>query len=234
MISDNILITQIKRFGNDGRFYQFYFCIMKKTLGFLLWVLLTLACNSNVKSTKDISSWETDSAYMSQTYSPDLFKLDSVGLIDTILPFFAKLHDSIPYARRFDSVYTAYMQIHKKERQYKWLYYAKGKDSMDYFMISRLEPSIKSDKYSVLCARFKRLGSGQIDTSTFEELFWTWKMRMPELRKKSALLFKTYLEKGSVEAYLPENSEEAYIMFPDVRNKYDVKSKSWVSISPIQ
>lgn len=196
-----------------------------------IWIALILffvlqACNNN-KTTKEQSSWQSDSLAMSEKYSPALYKLDSGALIDTLLPFFAKLHDSIPFAKRFDTVYRHFMNVHKVERDYKLLYFTKAKDGYNYIMISRLEPSIKSDKYSSLCARYKNNINGAIDTSSFEEVFWTWKMKWPELMKKSALLFRTLIEKGSVEAYLPENSEEEYIMFPDVNSHYDVIDKTW-------
>lgn len=193
-------------------------------------VLFLLACSPSVKSGDEQSIHAKDSSEMYAAYGIQKAGIDSIGTWDTLLPFFAKLHDSIPYKKRFDSVYSAFMKVHKKERKYQWLFYAKKVDSFDYFMISRLEPSIKSDKYSALCARFKRLSDGRIDTSSFEELFWTWKMLLPELKRKSAVLFKERLKSDDMKAYLPENSEEEYIMFPDIHTRYDKRSKSWMTV----
>lgn len=150
------------------------------------------------------------------------------SLMDTILPFFAKLHDSIPETERFDSKHSEYIQKHKVDKDYQWLYYKQGKDSFYYFMIYRQEPSIKKDKYSTVCGRFKRDSNGKIDMKSFEELFWTWKMKKEVLLEKSEHLFGVILDKGNINAYTPENNEEEWVEFPGNGVVYDKATQSWV------
>lgn len=164
-----------------------------------------------------------------KTYSLTDYKIDYDGLLDTILPHFSKLHDSIPENQRFLPKNRHYMTVHKKEREYEWRYYTQAPDGYSYFMISRLEPSIKRDKYASICGRFKRKADGSLDSASYEELFWTWKMKMPELKEKSAILFKQIVEKGEVNRYLPEVSKGEWIMFPDKNVRYDKATQSWIA-----
>jgi hypothetical protein len=129
-------------------------------------------------------------------YSLSDYNVNYDGLLDTILPHFSKLHDSIPENQRFLKKNLHYMMVHKVERQYQWMHYAEAGDGYSYFMVSRLEPSIKNDKYASICGRFKRDGKGAFDSASYEELFWTWKMKMPELKNKSLILFTSMVEKG--------------------------------------
>lgn len=202
----------------------------------LIWTLLSalslflVSCGGGNKGKNESKGADAtnaiDSAYMADKYGAHKLGIAGDGVLDTLLPFFVKLHDSIPFERRFDAIYRHYMKSQKIERKYKLEYHALGKDGFDYFMVSRLEPSMKGDKYSSMCFRISREMS-QLDTSTYEELFWTWKMRLPELHKKSAFLFKKQVEDGDVSAYYPAKSEEEYIMFPDGNAYFNKVSKTW-------
>lgn len=161
-------------------------------------------------------------------YSAERLNKNLDGMMDTLLPFFARLHDSIPAGQRFSHEYKAYMNQHKKENDYRFLYYKEHGDSFVYVMISRKEASIKKDKLSALCARYRRDASGRIDTSGFEELFWTWKMKQEQLMEKSEILFSEILEKGNVDKYLPENSEGEWVEFPGNGVYYDRRAHTWL------
>jgi hypothetical protein len=154
------------------------------------------------------------------------YRVDYDGLMDTILPFVASLHDSIPSRQRFLAKNKAYMRVHRKERQYAWMDYAE-KNGYAYFMISRLQPSIKKDKYIAICGRFKRDNGGHFDTASYEELFWTWKMKKDSLQSKAGTLFNTVIEGGDINPYMPERSEGFWIEFPSATVSYDISSKSW-------
>jgi hypothetical protein len=64
------------------------------------------------------------------------------ALMDTLLPYFAKLHDSIQESGRFDTQNKEYYAQHAADRRYKWLKYYVGDSGYCYFIISRLEPSV--------------------------------------------------------------------------------------------
>lgn len=164
---------------------------------------------------------------MDSLYGPQLLSNKGTQLVDSLLPFFAKLHDSIPDNRKFDTLYRKAIAQHRVERQLELLYSGKGKDGRTYFVITRLEPSLKKDKYSALCASFRRHSDGSPDTSSYQEVFWTWKLKKEELYPKVRLLFKETLAGESLRKYYPQYSNEEYIMFPDERVAYDTINKSW-------
>lgn len=163
-----------------------------------------------------------------KTYSLEDYKLDYEGTLDTILPHFAKLHDSMSYARKFDPAYKHYMEVHKKEREYEWLNYHKTEQGYDYFLITRAEPSLNRDKYSAICGRFRRNESGNIDSASYEELFWTWKMKKPELIRKANKLFSVIIEKGNVDEYVPEKMGDEWVEFPGNGVVYDKSTQNWI------
>jgi hypothetical protein len=150
------------------------------------------------------------------------------GLMDTIIPYFAALHDSIPSSQRFLPKNTSYMQVHKKERQYEWMDYAE-KNGYSYFMLSRLQPSLKRDKFTAICGRFKRDASGRVDTASYEELFWTWKMKKDSLTVKADKLFDIAVNGGDLQPYTPEKSEAYWIEFPSATVTYNQVAKTWVT-----
>ena len=153
--------------------------------------------------------------------------IDYDGTLDTLMPHFAKLHDSIPDKDRFLAKNKEFMRVHKLERQYEWHYYTRANNGYFYFLISRLEPSLKRDKYAGICGRFKRDTKGGIDSVSYEELFWTWKIRMPELKTKAKELFVKVIENGNVDNYLTGKKEGFWVEFPDEKTYYDKSSQTW-------
>ena len=96
------------------------------------------------------------------------YSLDKDSLMMQIVPFIAKLHDSISNQGRFLDKNRSYMESHIIERQYQWLNFYTDKDSWSYFQVSRLEPSLKNDKFSAICGRFKLNAKNTIDSSSFD------------------------------------------------------------------
>ncbi len=140
----------------------------------------------------------------------------------------------MPFNERFDSAYKSHFSRQKTEKQYSIIYAGMSENGFNYFMLRRLEPSIKNDKYAVLCARYKRNASGAMDTSTFEELFWTWKMPLNELNPKAALLFKLAIQQKELKRYMPGRENDLYIMFPDGNAYYDQKNKVWKTATELK
>ncbi|MEZ4805755.1 MAG: hypothetical protein R2852_09800 [Bacteroidia bacterium] len=165
----------------------------------------------------------------SQEIGLSKYSVNFNGVLDTILPHFAKLHDSIPESAKFAARYSEYMQVHKEERQYEWMNYSEQNDGYSYFLISRSEPSIRKDKFSAICGRFKRQDNGKIDSASYEELFWTWKMKKEELSKKANHLFKTVISQGNVNEFTPEHSDGEWVEFPGNGVVYDKAQQKWVA-----
>ena len=160
-------------------------------------------------------------------YNISKYKIDYNGLLDTIMPHFAKLHDSIAESQRYLPKNRAYMVAHKLERGYKWLEYTEARDGYSYFMIRRNEPSLKHDKYAAICGRFKRDAKGRMDSASYEEIFYTWKMKEDSLAMKSPILFKTAVEGGKLDSYMPEHSAGFWIEFPSGKVYYDKARQKW-------
>ncbi len=173
-------------------------------------IVLFLGCSNNNK----------------YAFNPKAINYD--GTLDTLLPHFAKLHDSIPEKDRFLAKNKEFMTVHKTERQYQWHYYSQAENGYYYFLLSRLEPSLKRDKFAAICGRFKRDSKGAIDSASYEELFWTWKMKIVELKPKAEILFAEIIEKGNVDEYLTaKKGNDFWVEFPDEKTYYDKATQTW-------
>ncbi len=161
-----------------------------------------------------------------KSYSLSDYHVDYSGLLDTILPFFAGLQGDFPKSERFRPEHKPYMQSHKTERQYEWMHYAE-KNGYSYFMVSRLEPSMNRDKFLAICGRFRRNETGRVDSASYEELFWTWKMKKDSLQEKSLVLFNAAVEQRDLSPYMPENSDGYWMEFPSKLVFYDKATQSW-------
>jgi hypothetical protein len=160
-------------------------------------------------------------------YSVTDYRIDYDGVLDTILPRFADLK-TLTEQTAYSPQYRKELMQHKIDRQYEWMHYTE-KNGYSYFMVSRLQPSMNRDKYLAICGRFRRDGHGNIDTSSYEELFWTWKMKMDSLRTKSDILFSKMVETGDIDQYTPEKSKGFWIEFPSKYVYYDKTAKTWKS-----
>lgn len=208
---------------------------MNWKLGLIAFGIVSItACSGNSKEKSNLTEPQVSVSNADSIHADTMFlmskqNVDFESVLDTVLPFFAKLHDSIPSDKRFDPVYKEALKVHVKERQVNGLFFKKMDDGTEVYMVKRLEPSMKKDKYSSLCFTIKRNASGQLDLNTYQEIFWTWKLREAELMRKSAKLFREFVEGKDLSQYYPQNSKGYFIMFPDERVSYDVKNKKWSS-----
>lgn len=157
------------------------------------------------------------------------YKLDFDKLMLQIVPFIAKLHDSIAEKNRLNIENIEFIKTHIEERQYKWLNFYEDSLKTYYFQISRLEPSIKNDKFSAICGSFKLSDNQTIDKKSFKEIYWTWKMRENDLAKKSEILFKEAINQQSLDAYQYPKASEDWIEFPSDKVIYNTESQSWIT-----
>jgi hypothetical protein len=197
-------------------------------------ILLLVACSSSTSKNESMEEPHVNVSNVDSIHADSMFlitkqNINFEAVLDTVLPFFAKLHDSIPSAKKFDPVYKEALKVHVKERQVKGLYFTRLENGTEVYMISRLEPSMNKDKFSALCFTVKRNASGALDLNSYKEEFWTWKLKQPELMRKSAKLYREFVEGKDLSSYYPQNSKGYFIMFPDERVSYDVKTKKWAS-----
>lgn len=155
--------------------------------------------------------------------------LPSTQLLDSLMPFMAKRPDSATSVNRFEACFKSYYQQQKQEKQYQFTHAFKANNGYEYLMVKRLEPSLKHNKFSAVCIRFKRLNNGQLDPKSYEELFWTWKMLPEQLLEKSDVLFEQAIQENDLSVYQPEQSEGEWIEFPGNGVVYDKVNQTWVS-----
>lgn len=151
------------------------------------------------------------------------------GLLDSLLPYVAKRHDSIPDSAKFAVRYKPYMDAHRQERQYRITHFSESAEKGVFLIIRRLEPSINKDKYASICVHFNRNKQGAVDTASFREVFRTWKMKADALDVKTDLLFEKTLKGADLGGYYPENSHEEWIEFPGNGVFYDTGLKQWTA-----
>jgi hypothetical protein len=158
------------------------------------------------------------------TYNPDEY-LQSVQkdqFLYNIGRYIAKLPNQVSHNQKFDKKYDGYYQ--EEMKKYKIQHYFISADSTHYFLVTRPAPSLYEKRVAIGgLIRFDNEGK----IATYEEVFRTWKMKEEELRKKGQLLFTSMVEKGNVDQYLADTTEDEWVEFPDERNYFDKASKRW-------
>jgi hypothetical protein len=119
---------------------------------------------------------------------------------------------------QFDEYYSKLALDYTLEAYYK-------KNDEEYFLVSRIAPSLKVKKVAV-GVKMKRDGDG--DLVHYEEVFRTWKFEIPEMQEKGLLLFDKMVKGEDLSPYYPQNSgAEEFIEFPDEKIYYDVNERRW-------
>lgn len=163
-------------------------------------------------------------------YSPDTYlsKQEQQQLLLSTVRYFGHLpkratHDT-KFNGEFDEYYSKLVADYTLETYFPL-------DGMEYYMVSRIAPSLKQKKVA-LAIRVKRDADGNIDF--YEEVFRTWKFELPEMLEKSKMLFDLLVTGGDLSPYYPQNSGiEEYIEFPDGRTYYDTENRMWKVYSSI-
>ncbi|HRE77564.1 MAG TPA: hypothetical protein PLL09_07045 [Flavobacterium sp.] len=126
------------------------------------------------------------------------------------------------FDEKFDEEYTALANACDL-----LFYYPNSKTGEIYFAITKIAPSLKIKKVATV-GKLKKDDKGNI--VTYEEAFRTWKMEESELKQKTELLFRKYINGEDLSAYYTKNSQpDFYIEFPDDNTYYDKTDKIWIS-----
>jgi hypothetical protein len=173
------------------------------------WMLLLVSCQST-------ANYEANQ-HLSMEAQQEL----SYQLIRYMGKLPRKANHQTKFEERFNDAYRLIANGHKLE------YYHKAPNGKEYFLFTRIAPSIK-EKYVAIG------GYVQFDADKnivdYEEVFRTWKMTPEELAPKSLLLFDLLVKGGDLSPYYTENSgAEEYIEFPDARTSYNKKTRLWES-----
>jgi hypothetical protein len=178
-------------------------------------LLLSIVLFSCADSKQSVINYEP-STYLTETESSELLK--------NLIPYSAKLPKGYDCTRKFDPALDSfYIQEIKKYKLEK--YFFTEKDSSHYFLISREAPSLYEKRIAIV-GKYQKNKSGNI--VNYEEAFWTFKMKLPELAQKGEILFHEYVLGNDLSKYLPGKSDEEWIEFPDAHSQYNKTEQRWI------
>lgn len=181
-----------------------------KQFVFLGFLLVFAACSNKPQINTDPSQYLTTE------------KRDS--LLYRVLPYLAKLPKGGTHETKFEPRFADYYR--GLLSTFKWRALAPQEDGGYLFMVDRPAPSL-FDKKVVIAGKLN-FDAESLNITHYEEFFWMFKLKDPELSSRSAELFELLVKGESYEAFLPMNSEEEYIEFPDAHNRFDKTLRRWV------
>jgi hypothetical protein len=143
-------------------------------------------------------------------------------LLLTTIRYMGHLPKKGTHETKFDAVFNEYYSQlaldYTVEAYYK-------KDGYEYFLASRIAPSLKVKKVAV-GVKMKRNPDGQLEY--YEEVFRTWRFEVPEMLEKGLMLFDKMVNGEDLSPYFPQNSgAEEFIEFPDEKVFFDIEEKRW-------
>lgn len=193
-------------------FHRLTFQALARTIVLLFTLSIVYACNNN----------NIPEDYLANKH---FTAEESTALLLKLIPYSAKLPGGYDYTRRFDtaldSFYIKEVKNYELER-----YFFSEKDSSYYFLISRVAPSLFEKRIGI-AGKYKQNQEGNI--TNYEEAFWTFKMKLPELEQKSLILFSEYLKGNDLSKYYPEGGQpEEWIEFPDKHSSYNKEEQRWM------
>jgi hypothetical protein len=186
---------------------------MKSLKIIILFVIggLFASCTDNVKVSKD--------EYAVENY---IKKEELNKNLEPIFPYLAKLENGVNYNNRFDDSSKGYFIERQKFHKFSFERYFINKDSVHYFLIWKVAPSLYEKKIAI-GGRYKKDAQGKI--YAFEEIFNTPKMKLDELKEKSFMLFDYMVQNGNVEKFYGHYD---LVEFPDGKCMYDKENSKWI------
>lgn len=142
--------------------------------------------------------------------------------LEPIFPYIAKLEHGVNYENRFEDSCKEYFIKKQAEHKFSFERYFITKDSVHYFLIWKVAPSLYEKKLAI-GGRYKKDANGKI--IEFEEIFNTPKMKLDELKEKSFMLFNYMVENGNVDPYLADYN---LVEFPDGKCVYNKENSRWI------
>lgn len=121
----------------------------------------------------------------------------------------------------FNEHYEEQIQLHELVNYYK------NKEEKEFFLVTRIAPSIKLKKVAI-GGWVKRDAEGK--TIQIEEVFRTWKHEPDTLIPRAEMLFAKMVNQEDLTPYYTENhGTTKYIEFPNQEVYYDTLTKTWLS-----
>lgn len=185
--------------------FIFNITFMKKYLFIFIGIIL-ISCQKEIKS--------DPINYLNPT--------ENIEFKKKIVRYFEGLPKKADHVSKWDTIYNDY--YYQKANQAELYHYYKTDDGFIYFAVAKIAPSLVLKKVSTI-------GKLKIEKDSivyYEEICRTWKMEIPELKRKTKIIFDRVANERSVSKYYTENSQpEFWIEFPDKMNYYDTKERNW-------
>ncbi|TDD78468.1 hypothetical protein [Flavobacterium caseinilyticum] len=144
----------------------------------------------------------------------------------SIVRYYDDLAPKATHETKFDTIFDSYYKKKSDASDLLFYYFDKEKETA-YFAITKIAPSLQVKKVATVGSVTYKDGE---TIQTYEEKFRTWKMPVPELQKKTTMLFTKYIEGDDLSPYYTKNSNGDFIIeFPDEVTQYDTKSRKWVT-----
>jgi hypothetical protein len=159
-----------------------------------------------------------------QEYSPDKFltKKEQNQVLYTTIRYLGHLPKKGTHENKFEAQFDEYYSKLAMDFDFEAYF---PKDGYEYFLVSRIAPSLKVKKVAV-GIKMKRNQTGELEH--YEEVFRTWKFEIPEMQEKSLMLFDKMIKGEDLSPYYIQNSApEEFIEFPDDKVYFDVEEKRW-------
>ncbi len=153
-----------------------------------------------------------------------LSKHEKELVLPMLVRYIAKPPKMVKGEQRFESRFDEFYK--NAQKGFEWeLFYLDEKSNTHYFLVTREAPSLYKKRMAIA-------GSYQLinnELSNYQEIFWTFKMKEPELKEKSVKLFEAMVNGEDLTPYYPQNSpeNEEWIEFPDASTYFDADSLVW-------
>lgn len=143
-------------------------------------------------------------------------------LLYKMMPFIAKMPRGADRHTRFESRFAEHYRKQSVTYKFQKLY-TNPADSFLYFLVDRDAPSLHKKRVAIMGKLLYKDGK----ISAYREFFHTYKMKEDKLLEKCDILWEHWIKNGNVNQYLPFNTEEEWVEFPDQQNYYDTIQQRW-------
>jgi hypothetical protein len=153
----------------------------------------------------------------------DLTQEEKTELRKKLIRYIGRKPEDASNENKFESYFDSHYE--NEERGHELEYYHKTKGGREYFLFTRISPSVILKKVGIA-------GYVQCDKNEniieLEEVFRTWKQEPEKLKEVNDLLFAKMINGEDLSPYYTENSNGVeYIEFPNKEVWYDKPTRTW-------
>jgi hypothetical protein len=153
----------------------------------------------------------------------DLTQEEKTELRKKLIRYIGRKPEDASNENKFESYFDSHYE--NEERGHELEYYHKTTDGREYFLFTRIAPSVMLKKVGIA-------GYVQCDKNEniieLEEVFRTWKQEPEKLKEVNDFLFAKMINGEDLSPYYTESSNGVeYIEFPNKEVWYDKPTRTW-------